>query len=120
VGRISERKEMKIYVAGPYGRRSGYSVDLLTRNVLIATEIARDLVGMGHSPFVPHLYHWVHLASNEELPEDRWLAICLEWVPQCDAVFRMMGESVGADNEVALAKSLGIPVYYNLKEVPSP
>ncbi len=110
---------MRIYIAGPYGRRDErHTIESLTQNVGIAVGVARELVGMGHTPFVPHLYHWVHMASSEELPEDRWLGICLEWIPCCEGLFRIEGESIGADAEVALADDLGIPVYFYIEEVP--
>jgi hypothetical protein len=37
---------------------------------------------------------------------------------KCDAIFRIKGESNGADKDVKLAVERGIPVYYNLEEVP--
>jgi len=37
-----------------------------------------------------------------------------------EAVFRIDGESEGADNEVALAQSLGLPVFYLMGNIPSP
>ena len=36
----------------------------------------------------------------------------------CDAVLRLPGESKGADQDVAIANSRGIPVYHALEEVP--
>jgi hypothetical protein len=41
-----------------------------------------------------------------------------EWLKCCDAVLRLPGESTGADREVALAKELGIPVYYSIADIP--
>jgi hypothetical protein len=37
---------------------------------------------------------------------------------RCDAVLRLAGESRGADKDVAIAQERGIPVYYNLDEIP--
>jgi hypothetical protein len=36
----------------------------------------------------------------------------------CDAVLRLPGDSKGADQDVAIANSRGIPVYHALEEVP--
>jgi hypothetical protein len=41
----------------------------------------------------------------------------LPWVSVADAVLRLPGTSPGADREVALALSLGIPVYYDIEEM---
>jgi hypothetical protein len=36
----------------------------------------------------------------------------------CDAVLRLPGESTGADQDVAIAEELGLPVYRALEDVP--
>ena len=38
--------------------------------------------------------------------------ITAEWLKRCDLVYRLKGASKGGDEEVALAKELGIPVIY--------
>ena len=37
---------------------------------------------------------------------------------RCDAVLRLPGESRGADQDVAIARGRGIPVYFGLDEIP--
>lgn len=37
----------------------------------------------------------------------------------CDAVLRLPGESTGADQDVAIAKERGLPVYHRLDDVPA-
>lgn len=37
---------------------------------------------------------------------------------QCDAVLRLPGESTGADQDVAIARERGLPVYYRIEDVP--
>jgi hypothetical protein len=37
----------------------------------------------------------------------------------CDAVLRLPGESTGADRDVAIAAERGIPVYYDVEEIPA-
>lgn len=37
----------------------------------------------------------------------------------CDAVLRLPGESTGADQDVAIARRRGIPVFTELDEIPS-
>ena len=36
----------------------------------------------------------------------------------CDAVLRLPGESTGADQDVAIANELGLPVYHDLTDIP--
>ena len=38
---------------------------------------------------------------------------------KCDAVLRLEGASKGADEDVRVARELGLPVYYRLADVPS-
>ncbi len=47
-------------------------------------------------------------------PYQDWIDLDLEWVKSCDCLLRLDGESKGADMEVALAESLGIPVFKTL------
>jgi hypothetical protein len=39
-------------------------------------------------------------------------------IERCDAVLRLPGSSAGADNDVAIAKQRGLPVYFDLDEIP--
>lgn len=36
----------------------------------------------------------------------------------CDAVLRLPGESTGADQDVAIARRRGLPVYHRVEEIP--
>jgi hypothetical protein len=40
-------------------------------------------------------------------------------IERCDAVFRMEGNSRGADEDVRLARERGLPVYTRIEEIPS-
>ncbi len=94
---------MRVYVAGPYTKGD---VAVNVRNAIL---VANDLLEMGHVPFCPHLSHFWHLVTPR--PYEEWLAIDIEWLRQCEAVYRMDGESSGADLEVADAQGLRIPIY---------
>ena len=36
----------------------------------------------------------------------------------CDAVLRLPGESTGADQDVAIARGRGLPVYHQIEDIP--
>lgn len=93
----------RIYVAGTY---SGGDVAL---NVRKAMEAGTQIINAGHSPFVPHLYHFMHMQQPHAY--NVWIEIDLVWVQVCHALLRIEGESSGADAEVTYAKALGIPVF---------
>ena len=103
-------REKLIYISAPY------SLGDVVTNVRFACEIGDKVLEKGYIPFIPHLSHFWHYLSPKSWEE--WLRIDSAFIPRCDALLRINGESVGADKEVKLAKSLGIPVYYSLEELP--
>jgi hypothetical protein len=98
---------MRVYVAGPYTKPDPEA------NTLQALKVADTLLAMGHTPFVPHLYHYWEAFSPK--PYEIWTGLDMQWLEQCEAVFLITGDSPGAEAEVARAKELGIPIYTNLK-----
>lgn len=99
----------RVYVAGPYTKPDPC---INTRNAILAGD---EVWAAGFVPFVPHLTHLWHTVSPK--PYADWLAYDLEWLPTCDAVLRLPGESSGADGEVARATELGIPVFHSVAEL---
>src|SRR5262252_3008954 len=93
----------KVYVAGPYTKGD------VAVNVRNAYEVANQLADLGFAPFVPHATHFWHLLFPRQYRF--WLQLDQEFLPCCDALIRLPGLSSGADEEVALAGQLGIPVF---------
>lgn len=96
----------KVYVAGPYTQGD------TAMNVRNAYEAANRLADLGFAPFVPHATHFWHMLFPR--PYGFWLELDNEFLPCCQAVLRLPGSSSGADKEVALAKSIGIPVFTDI------
>lgn len=109
---------LRIYVAGPYGRKNGLSDEECEKNVQKAIEVARLLVRRGHIPFLPHLYHYLHVDWENTLEEDEWWQMSATWIPFCEALFRIEGYSSGSDGEVEVAQSLGKSIFYSMDDVP--
>ena len=103
---------LKIYVAGPLS--TGTYSDT-TCNVRTALEYANSIMILGGAPYLPHLSHFWNLFYLHSWEE--WMAMDRVWVLSCDALFRMPGESKGADQEVAWAKEAGLPIYVRMEEV---
>lgn len=99
----------KVYIAGPYTKGD------VAVNVRNAFEAADTLATAGFAPFVPHATHFWHMLFPR--PYAYWIALDLEFLPACDLLLRLPGESAGADGEVAEAKRLGIPVYHSLLDL---
>ena len=100
---------IRVYIASPY------SVGNKVENVRRSLEIADKLIEAGMFPYSPLLNHY----QNELFPqpEKTWLKQDLAWIPCCQCLLRLPGESVGADVEVAEAKNLGIDVFYDIEEL---
>lgn len=98
----------RIYVAGPYSSDP-------EGNTYMALVEGQRLLERGYAPMVPHLSHfWNEVIEN---PYSDWLDLDLAWVAVADAVYRIPGDSPGADREVELADKLGIPVYETLADL---
>lgn len=92
-----------VYIAGPYSKPDPV---LNTRR---AIDAGMRLWDTGKAtPLIPHLSLLAHLVSPR--PEETWYALDLEQLGRCDAVWRLPGESVGADAEELHASGRGIPV----------
>jgi hypothetical protein len=63
----------------------------------------------GLAPFIPHADAFFFLGEGHW---NGYLEYDLEYVSVCDAVYRLEGDSKGADLETKVARELGIPVFY--------
>lgn len=102
-------RRKRVYIAAPYSRPDPLG------NTVHAMHVWDHLWVNGYAPFCPHWSHWQHLYKPRSYEE--WLEYDNCFLPCCDAVLRLAGESAGADGEVALAESLGIPVYQSVADL---
>jgi hypothetical protein len=99
----------KVYIASPY------SIGDPSVNVRRQIDAAEELINAGFYPYLPLLSHFQHEVHPHDY--ETWVRLDDAWIPACDALLRLPGESKGADREVALALKLGIPVYYSIGEL---
>lgn len=111
---------MRIYLAHTYGRRANLSEAECEANVHKAINLARQLIAKGHIPYVPLLLHYVHTGWVDSPSEPEWFKIVSVWIRFCDAFFcgHKREDSIRVAEEVQIALSLNMPVYYNINEVP--
>jgi len=100
---------IKVYIASPYTKGD------IARNVKLQIDTVDTLMDKGFAPFAPLYGHFQHIVHPR--PEKDWIEVDLEWIKVCDCLLRIGGESKGAFNEIALAKKLGLPVYYCLADL---
>jgi hypothetical protein len=120
--------KLRVYIAGPISKG-----DFL-HNIQQADKAFFTLLKLGYAPFCPHwsvyagasgrlgdgIGSFVY-AKAETLPNgtthNDWISVDLMWVEVADAVLRLPGYSLGADQEVDLALANDIPVYYSVEEL---
>lgn len=122
----TSNKPMMVLIAGPY--RSGTNDDpaLIKKNVQEMEAYALPIFRAGH---IPILGEWlalplVGLAGSMKLGDEHFNEIfhpiAVRLLEKCDAVLRVGGASVGADEMVRVGRSLRLKIYSNLSEIPAP
>jgi hypothetical protein len=113
-----------ILIAGPY--RSGTNDDsaLMRKNVEEMERYALPIFRAGH---IPVLGEWLALPLvalggskkvGDEVFNEVFHPISIRLLEKCDAVLRVGAPSAGADEMVRVGRSLGLPVYTSLTEIP--
>lgn len=115
---------LMILIAGPYASGTGGDPALMAENLARLEEAAWPIFRAGH---VPMIGEWVALpvlsSAGATGPGDPLAASVMyptaeRLLQHCDAVLRLPGASRGADQDVEIAESRGIPVYRTLEDVP--
>lgn len=116
---------MLILIAGPYRSGTGDDPSLMARNLARLEEAAWPIFRAGH---VPMIGEWVALpvlrsagatGVQDPLASQVMYPTAERLLQHCDAVLRLPGQSTGADQDVAVARERGIPVYHDIAEIPS-
>ena len=119
-------KPLLILIAGPYRSGTGDDPDLMARNLARLEEAAWPVFAAGH---IPMIGEWVALpvlrsagadGVTDPLAERVMYPTAQRLLQHCDAVLRLPGDSTGADQDVAIARELGLPVYYRVEDIPRP
>lgn len=115
-----------VYIASPISKGD------LAWNIQQATNAFKELAAAGFAPLCPQwsafsgpvlvsstggTVYAIASAGGCGLSHAEWLAVDLVFVARSDAVVRLPGESVGADQEVEYALTHGIPVFDSVEAV---
>jgi hypothetical protein len=100
---------LKVYIAGPISKGPW------DRNIGTAIDMSNELLDRGFAVYLPHLNFFQALSRPREY--DFWLKHDFAWIKTCDVLFRLPGESKGADMECAEALRHDIPVVHCLGEL---
>ncbi|MBS1504516.1 MAG: DUF4406 domain-containing protein [Bacteroidetes bacterium] len=114
---------MTILIAGPY--RSGTNDDpvLMQQNLDRLNTMALQIFRAGHIPLIGE---WLALpllkaagsrSPGDEIYQEISYPVAHRVIAKCDAILRIPGESKGADQDIEVARQLGIRVCYSLEEI---
>ncbi len=115
---------MLILIAGPYRGGTNDDPALIQENLDRLEAMALPIFRKGH---VPMIGEWVALplmkaAGYQTIGDEIWdeiqYPVAHRLLEKCDAVLRIPGKSNGADQDVRIAKEKGIPVYYDINDIP--
>lgn len=113
-----------ILIAGPYRSNTNDDPSLIEANYRRMNEVALELFRMGHLPITGEAIALplIEVAGSQVLGDSVWNEIFhpigRRLVGLVDAVLRVGGPSVGADEMVTLARAAAKPVYFSTAEVP--
>lgn len=120
---MTTTRPLLILIAGPYRSGTGGDPAAMAANLARLEEAAWPIFAAGH---IPMIGEWVALpvlrsagaGPTDPLAEDVLYPTAERLLDRCDAVLRLPGESSGADQDVAIAERRGLPVYYDIAEIP--
>lgn len=114
---------MLILIAGPYRSGTQDQPELMQKNLERLEAVALPLFRAGH---IPMIGEWVALPLmkaggstkiGDAVYNEIAYPVAERLLSRCDAVLRLEGESKGADQDVKIARELGLKIYYRLEDV---
>lgn len=107
----------RIYIAGKYDDRDIVSC---LSNIRKGIEMASLLINEGHAVFCPFAdFLYAFTENGPKLDKEKYQANSMAWVEVSDALLVLPGweTSGGTRREIERAKSLGIPVFFDVEEL---
>jgi len=98
-----------VYIAGPIGK--GDALENTRAGILEADY----LLDWGFHVVCPHLSALHNMIKPRHY--ESWMDLDFGLILRCEALYRMPGESPGADREVSFAEAHGIPVFKSLPDL---
>lgn len=117
-------KSLLILISGPYMTGTNGDEKKIAENLRRLEEHSLPIFQKGHLAVVGEWFAWPIIRgaggtshSSPEFHEYQY-PVAHRLLEACDALFRIPGDSKGADLEIEKAKNLGKTIYYSLDEIP--
>ncbi|WP_329229271.1 DUF4406 domain-containing protein [Streptomyces sp. NBC_01460] len=116
-------KPMLILIAGPYRSGTDGNPQAMADNLARLEAAAWPVFAAGHLPVIGEwialpVLHSAGAGPTDPLADQVLYPTAQRLLTHCDAVLRLPGESAGADQDVATARRLGLPVYDDVAQIP--
>jgi hypothetical protein len=108
-GAMEKTLLIHVYIAGPISKDP-----LMGTRAAVLEAHALEALG-GFACFVPQLSILAEMIAPRSWAQ--WMEADRPWLAKCDALLRLPGESKGANQEIAEAGKLGIPVFYSRSDL---
>ena len=114
---------MLILIAGPYQSGTDGDPAAMAANLNHLEQAAWPIFEAGHVPVIGEwialpLLNSVGASVTDELADGVLYPVAERLLPHCDAVLRLPGSSAGAHQDVEVARQLGVPVFFDVREIP--
>lgn len=122
---MGKKKSLLILVAGPYRSGTNDVPELIEANVRAMNEMAMELYEMGHMPVLGEWFALplIETAGSKEVGDkifnDIFNQIAIKLIDHCDAVLRIGGISLGADEMVNVGIQKGKVIFKSKSEIPT-
>ncbi len=116
---------LMILVAGPYRSGTNDNPDLIQANVKHMTTVSLELFKKGHLPVMGEWFALplIEEAGSKQIGDEIFNSIfhpvAIQLINHVDAVLRIGGASMGADEMVKIARKKGKIVFLNKEDIPT-
>lgn len=113
-----------ILIAGPYRSGTDGVQERIDANLAKLENAALAVYQRGH---IPVIGEWLALplakaagstSVGDEISQAMLYPVAHRLIGKCDAIYRIEGESKGADMDIEVARKLGLPVYHYVDSIP--
>jgi hypothetical protein len=117
-------KAMLVLIAGPYLSGTNGDPEKIARNRERLESFVLPIYERGHLPMIgewmalPIIHAAGGRSAGDAIFQTYQYPVAHRLLERCDALLRIPGDSRGADQDVARAIQLGLPIYMDLSELP--
>ena len=117
-------RPLLILICGPYLSGTNGDPEKVAKNLAAMEAMALPIFERGHLALVGEWLAWPVIRAaggkhhNDDIFQQYQYPVAHRLLSRCDAIFRIPGESRGADIEMVKAREMGLLVFTDIEDVP--